>query len=223
MLHCRPPSPARRRLGSTLVGTTRLRTGLLARREKGVQRAWVRGLRARQLSQVVPQVHTTVPASARTTENVWISWCTAPRRVDRHFAVTQHSFPYSPAQAEPRRQTGQCSAPLNAANTPHTLNCSELDPTPPRAGIRSRRALEWRSGALRLGPRAGTRTPGPARRRDSRCCGVKALVGHAGNRGPTSGCKHSAWHPSRLTQLPQRARLCISCGAAPTPCARRVG
>ena len=126
-------------------------------------------------------------------------------------------------QPQPGATETRVSAPYG--RTPQTRHLSRTapswTPTPPRAGIRSRRALEWRGrrGAL-YGISCEYARTGPRPPSGSRRCGVvQALVEYAGSRSPASGRRHGPW----LRVAGTTARPSASCGAEPTPSERREG
>ena len=155
-------------------------------------------------------------ASARTTDDVWTSWCTAPRHSQVHVAGRHSGFPTHARRPAAVRSHGDGRVCAPHCRTPQTRHLPRTAPSwtprPPRAGIRSRRALEWRGGTLR-----GTPCKYAAPRRGV----VQALVGYAGNRGPASGRKHSARQrvagasANRLTEPPLESVLDLA-SVAPT-------
>ena len=179
------------------------RTGLLARRAKTVERAWVRVAREAvgPDGQVVPQQ--------------WLAHTTAPgirpddrRRLDlvvygatpRGGALCCDATLVPPLSRTGPPQPGAAETDGSALRTAERRKHATY-PELRRAGPQRLLVLgsevggRWNGEAARfvrdLVRVRAHRAPGPAHRQDSRRCGVvQALVGYAGSRSPASGRKH---------------------------------
>ena len=105
------------------------RTGLLARRAKTVDELGS-GSRARLLGRTAKSSRNNGwltprrPASARTTDDAWTLWCTAPRHAEGPCAVTQHWFPFQPHRTAPARRRGDGRVGAPHGRTPQARHLS---------------------------------------------------------------------------------------------------